>query len=316
MNNNILHLLLSLLLSSSILMEATVNGLSSSILEESYSSSPEKAVVLEDKLDDYKPLPKAISSLSSESKQVNNNEIEWRIGGKIHFEEESGPDYIGTKEINQIVKDVLKKLTVFNVDLCSSNAKIMLKRDRNEIIMTHYEEKSRPGIGEEMHATLLYTRARGFCNSETLKQVCKNLFETCDFPPTVESVAKTYGSIIKPEWKFKISEVVVTKNIEGPSFITAKLLFDGHENININNKPISAGLHMTLVNLDDSSILTTSGIGDFLTKELNGYLKNKMVKIAKRKGVADLEFGMSGSSWRIRAGERVSLSSANIIKSE
>lgn len=294
-------------------MEATASGLNSSLLEESYSSPPKKMVILEDKLDDHKPLPKATSSLSSESKQVNNNDIEWQIGGKIHFEEESGPDdYIGTKEINQIVKDVLKKLTVFNVDLCSSNAKIMLKRDRNEIIMTHYEEKSRPGVGEEMHATLLYTRARGFCNSETLKQVCKDLFETCDFPPNIESVAKTYGSIIKPEWKFKIAEVVVRKNIDGPSFISTKLLFDGHEYIIINNKPISAGLHMTLVNLDDSSILATSEAVDFLTRELNEYLKNKMVKIAKRNGVADLEFGMSGSSWRIRAGERVSISSPNI----
>jgi hypothetical protein len=30
-----------------------------------------------------------------------------------------------------------------------------------------------------------------------------------------------------------------------------------------------------------------------------------MIKIAEKNSVADLEFGLSGASWRIRAGERV-----------
>lgn len=247
--------------------------------------------------------PIFVEAVNSERDQVIND-IEWRIGGKIHFEEESGPDYIGIKEINQIVKDALNHLITINIDLCSPNAKILLKKEYNEVIMTHYEEKSRPGIGEEMHATLLYTQSRGFCNSETLKQVSQHLFEACDSPPTIESVAKTYGSIIKPEWKFKISEVILTKSVTGPSFIIAKLLFDGHENIHKDNNPISAGLHMALVN-SDGSILASDEIGDLVIKELNESLKNKSMKIAERNGVADLEFGMSGSFWRIRAEERV-----------
>lgn len=267
MKNKILYSILYLMLASSILVEAT-------------------------------------SSLSSGSKQVIDNDIEWRIGGKIHFEEESGPDYIGIKEIHQLAEKSLKNLLNVKTGVSSPNAKIMLKRDGDQIMMTHYEEKSRPGIGEEMHATLLYTQPRGFCNSETLKQVCKNLFETCDFPPSIDSVAKTYGSIIKPEWKFKISEVVLTKSGTGSSFIIAKLLFDGHENIYKDTKPISAGLHMTLVNSDDS-ILEADEIGHLLIADINRYLKDKFVKIAKRNGVADLEFGMSGSSWRIRTEERI-----------
>lgn len=268
MKNKILYLTLYLLLGSSILVEAT-------------------------------------SSLSSGSKQIiDNKEIEWRIGGKIHFEEESGPDYIGIKEIHHIAEESLKNLLNIKMDVSSPNAKIMLKKDGDQIIMTHYEEKSRPGIGEEMHATLLYTQPRGFCNSETLKQVCESLFKTCDFPPSIESVAKTYSSIIKPEWKFKISEVVLTKSGTGSSFIIAKLLFNGHENIYKDNKPISAGLHMTLVN-SDGSILEGDEIGNLLIADINKYLKGKFVKIATRNGIADLEFGMSGSSWRIRAEERI-----------
>lgn len=248
--------------------------------------------------------PILVEGTSSNKPIIDNKEIEWRIGGKIHFEEESGPDYIGIKEINQFVKESLKNLITIKNGASAPNAKIMLIRDGDQIIMTHYEEKSRPGIGEEMHATLLYTQPRGFCNSETLKQVCKNLFETCDFPPSIERVAKTYSSIIKPEWKFKISEVVLTKSGTGSSFIIAKLLFDGHENIYKDNNPISAGLHMTLVNSDDS-ILEVNDIGNLLISDINKYLKGKFVKIAERNGIADLEFGMSGSSWRIRAEERI-----------
>lgn len=240
----------------------------------------------------------------NESNQViNKDNLEWRIGGKIHFEEESGPDYIGIKEINKSVREILKKGVNIKVDLCSDNAKILLKRDANEIQLTHYVEKSRPGIGEEMHATLLYTQARGFCDSETLKQICENLFGKCDIP-TIENVAAKYSSIIKPEWKFKISEVVLTKSATGASFIMAKLIFEGHERLFKDNKPISAALHMSLVNFDNS-ILASDGISDLLINEINLAIKDKMIKIAKKNGVTDLEFGISGSSWRIRAGERI-----------
>lgn len=234
----------------------------------------------------------------------NKDDPKWRIGGKIHFEEESGPDYIGIKDINKIVRIALKKTVPIDNDVCTENAKILLKKDGNEIQITHFEEKSRPGIGEEMHATLLYTQSRGFCSSETLKQVCESLFERCDFPPTIENVATKYSAIIKPEWKFKISEVILTKSPSGTSFIIAILLYEDHERIFKDNKPISAGLHMTLVTFDEP-ILAFNEITDPLINEINLAIKDRIIKIANKNGVADLEFGISGSSWRLRAGERI-----------
>lgn len=250
-------------------------------------------------------LTEATNDFSSESNQLANKEnLEWRIGGKIHFEEESGPDYIGINEINNIVKGVLKEFININTDSCSPNAKILLKKKAGEIELSHFVEKSRPGIGEEMHATLLYTQSRGFCSSETLKRVCENLFDKCDVAPSIENVAAKYSSIIKPEWEFKISEVVLTKSSTGNSFIIANLLFEDRPNLFMNNKPISAGLHMTLVNFDNS-IQISNEIGNLLVNKINLAIKDKMIKIAKKNGMADLEFGISGSSWRIRAGERV-----------
>ena len=245
--------------------------------------------------------PEIAGDFPNENNQVIKDDLGWRIGGKIHFEEENGSNYIGIKEINRIVRNVLKKIVNIDSDICSQNAKILLKREANEIQMTHFEEKSRPGIGEEMHATLLYTQSRGFYHSETLKQVFENLFERSDFPPTIENVAAKYSSIIKPEWEFEISEVVLTKGANGTSFIIAKLLFEGNERI-LDNRPISAGLHMTLVNFDDS-ILASNEICNLVINEMNLAFKGKMIKIAQKNGIADLEFGLSGSSWRIRAGE-------------
>lgn len=232
---------------------------------------------------------------------IAHDDLKWRIGGKIHFEEDNGPDYIGLKEINKVVRDQLKKIVSINADVCSTNAKILLKREAEGIQISHFEEKSRPGIGEEMHATLLYTQPRGFYSSETLKQVCENLFERCESSPTIEDVATKYSSIIKPDWKFKISEVVLTTSTTGASFIMANLLFEEHERIFKDSKPISAGLHMTLVNFDNS-ILKPDEINR-LVKEINLSIKDKMIKVSSKNGIADLEFGISGSSWRIRAGE-------------
>ena len=62
-------------------------------------------------------------------------------------------------------------------------------------------------MGEEMHDTLLYTKSRGFCDSETLEQVCDTLFGKCESPQTIENVAKAYSAIIQPEWRCKIAEV-------------------------------------------------------------------------------------------------------------
>lgn len=44
-------------------------------------------------------------------------------------------------------------------------------------------------------------------------------------------------------------------------------------------------------------------IVDQLVKNLNESLRDKMVKVASKNGFTDLEFGISGLPWRIRAGE-------------
>lgn len=231
----------------------------------------------------------------------------WKIGAKIHFEEESGEDYIGLKEINELTKKTLKSFLRIAKESGDSNAKILLKKESDKIQIHHYAEKSNPNVGEEMHATLLYTSPRGFHHSETLTHVCNVLFENCETPPDIETVSIRYSAIIKPSWRFKISEIVIVKNDKSPSFIMAKLLFNNHENIYLGEKPISAGLHVTLVNCDDSSILQDPVVVDKLTKKLNDHLKGKFIKIAAKQGVADLEFGRSGELWRIRAGQKIEL---------
>jgi hypothetical protein len=237
--------------------------------------------------------------------RLSKPDNEWKIGAKIHFEEESGNDYIGLKEINAFTKDALKSVLSITKESGDSNAKILLKMENDNIIIDHYAEKSRPNVGEEMHATLLYTSPRGFHFSETLKQVCNALFENCETPTDIETVSIRYSAIIKPHWRFKISEIVVTKNDKGPSFIMAKLVFNNHEIIYLGDKPISAGLHMTLVNCEDSSILSDPMVIDKLTKKLNKGLKSKFIKISAKNGVVDLEFGMSGQPWRIRSGQKI-----------
>ncbi len=246
-------------------------------------------------------------NLAEAASSSNKGDANWRIGAKIHFEEDSGADYIGLKAINKITKDVLKEMINIHRDLGSDNAKILLKKDNDKIIMTHYEEKPRPGIGEEMHATLLYTRPRGFHKSETLQQICQTLFKHCESPPTMERVVKEYNAIIKPERRLQISEIVLIESQNGSSFISAKLLLDGREHIYKDNEPISPGLHMTLVNCPDGAILSDPRITNQLIEKLNTLLKGKMMKIATKEGVMDLEFGISGEPWRIRVGERVEI---------
>lgn len=97
-----------------------------------------------------------------------------------------------------------------------------------------------------MHATLLYTQPRGFYSSETLKQICENIFERCDSSPTIENVATRYSLIIKTDWKFKISEIVLTTNTTGTSFIMAKPLFEGRERIFKDDKPKISRASQTL----------------------------------------------------------------------
>ena len=241
----------------------------------------------------------ATSSFASASNFIGQ-ERDWHIGGKIYFEEKSGPDFIGTREINKVVKAILNETFHIISDRCDSNAKIMLLKENGIIKMTHYTEKNRPGIGEELHSTLLYTKPRGFYDSETLHQVCPSLFNECSKPPTLEEVVATYNKIIQPDWKFRISKIVFTKNQNGSAFIIAELIHEGKTRIYKNHNPISAGLHMTLVNFLDSSIVTDQ---KELIYRLNKILKGKMIQITTKKGIIDLEFGISGSQVRIRAGE-------------
>lgn len=241
--------------------------------------------------------------LCDDRQSVHENEHQWRIGGKIHFEEESTAGYVGIKEINRVTRSFLKETINIENDVCCENAKILVKNVDGKIQLTHFEEKSRPGVGEEMHATLLYTQPRGFCDSETLTQVCKNLFGCCDFPPTIESVASRYDSIVKPDLEFEIAEAVLTKSANGASFVMLQLLFENENRLFYKGYPISAGLHMTLINFAESTLLSDES-ANVLVKEINQVLKGRKIKIGQKNGVADLEFGISGSSWRIRATKR------------
>lgn len=91
-------------------------------------------------------------------------------------------------------------------------------------------------------------------------------------------------------WTSPISNVVV-----------AKLLLNGKDEIiNEQGNPVSGkSLHMTLLNLDSSVASQKEKIEQIVTK-LRKKLLGKRVKIGERNGIADLEFGISGSSNRIR----------------
>ena len=252
----------------------------------------------------------ACTDLSDKSDILKSNinpisESSWKIGGKIHFEEVGGADYIGLNEINALTKDALKSVLHITKDSGDNNAKILIKRQNDYIQIDHYTEKSRPDVGEEMHATLLYTSPRGFCDSEALKQLCPVLFKNCKDPIAIEDVVKKYQSIIKPDWRFKIEEIKVYENEKNITF-SAILSFESHKNIHLGGQYISAGLHLTLVQCFDPTIFNKQTVYQCL-EILNQRLKGKLIKISNKNGVADLEFGLSGQPWRIRAGQRIEL---------
>ena len=62
---------------------------------------------------------------------------------------------------------------------------------------------------------------------------------------------------------------------------------------------------MTLVNCEDNSLFLNSDIGKKLIEKLNKALRGQTIKIGTKDGIVDLEFGLSGQPWRIRAGKRV-----------
>jgi hypothetical protein len=156
-----------------------------------------------------------------------------------------------------------------------------------------------------MHATLLYTSKRTEDGHETLKDICINLVQmdkalSCSEAPTLEQVANAYQKIIKPEWRFEISDIVFwTSPIS--NVIVAKLLFNGREEIvNEQDNPVSGkSLHMTLLNLESSVASQKEKVEQVITK-LKEKLNGKMIKIGERSGHADLEFGISGSPNRVR----------------
>lgn len=168
---------------------------------------------------------------------------------------------------------MIKEIKTTESDECADNAKISLKNERQTIHITHYEENSKPGIGEELHATFLYTRPRGFCDSETLQQNCSHLFPSSPLP-SIEQVAEVYRSIIQQEWKFQIAEISLGNREKGPFCLFATLLFEGQERIFKEDKAVSAGLHMTLVNFTDRSIFTEYEL-DQLIKNLNEAFQGK-----------------------------------------
>lgn len=236
-----------------------------------------------------------------------HNEIHsdgWKIGGKIHFEEESSSDYIGVIDINKLTRKIIKELFDVQVDSCANNAKVLLKQESSQIILTHREERSKPGIGEELHATLLYTTKRVERGHETLNDIYSNLRQIDeslpqDRAPTIEQVANAYQKFIKPDWKFQISDVQLISNTTG-SFIIARLELNGQDEIqNHQEGPISGNfLHLTLAMIE-SSISEIEKI-QLVVSELKSALIGKTIKIGNRNGYADLEFGVSGSSTRIR----------------
>lgn len=236
--------------------------------------------------------------------EIASDEKDWKIGGKIHFEEEDGIGYLGTRTLNRFTKNVLKEIFQIDKEKCADHAKLLFMRDANGKFAIHqYEEKTSPGVGEEMHATLLYTNKRFENGHETLKDIYENLKAIDsslphDRAPTVKQVANTYRRIINPDWKFEISGVEFIKAGTG-NLIIARLLLNGKDEI-VNNRGQSITgnfLHLSLVNVHSSALINDcedkiSKVVELLNKALSG----KFIKIADNNGRADLEFGITGST--------------------
>ena len=180
-------------------------------------------------------------------------------------------------------------------DSCADNAKVI----------KHYESKSKPGIGEEMHATLLYTSKQVEGCHETLQDIYINLTQVDETlpkggDPTLEEIAEAYQKIIKPNEEFKIADVQFISG-KGSKVIVATLLFKGSNAIvNERGNPISGGfLHLTLLNVNVSVYSETQKI-DRVVAVLKEKLSGKTIKIGTRNGYVDLEFGRSGEAKRIR----------------
>lgn len=129
---------------------------------------------------DKSPEDPSLENISSEYTSLSkitfeDDEKKWKIGGLIHFEEKSSPDYLGTIEIIKLTRESLKGFFDIKSDSCSHNAKTLIKKEDDYFVIKHREERNNPGIGEEMHATLLYTSKRVDNGHETLKDVYQKL---------------------------------------------------------------------------------------------------------------------------------------------
>jgi hypothetical protein len=234
----------------------------------------------------------------------------WRIGGKIYFEEQSSIDSIGTMEMNAFTRKAIKDHFDIQMESCAHNAKVLLKKENDQMMLTHREESSKRGIGEEMHATLLYTSKRFENALQTLRDIYDNLREVDaqlpqDHAPTVQQVAEAYQKILQPDWKFQIVGVEFvsgkSKNGANVNCIVSKLQFEGKEEImNAEGHSISCNfLHVTLANID-ASVASESDKIQLIVSDLKEKLSGKWLKIGNRNGQADLEFGISGSKDRVR----------------
>ncbi len=232
-------------------------------------------------------------------------ELEWKIGGKIHFEEHNSPGCIGVVEVNEMTRDILKEVFPVTTDTCAPIAKPLLKKEQGGFVIRHYEETSRPGIGEEMHATLLYTSKRAVDAHETLRDVYEHLLNVDgtlprDQPPTVEQIANAYQKIVSLDLKFEISNVEFVTGKTGNAIIARLLVRGKNELVNKYGQPVSGNfLHATLVNVDPSAVQETEKI-ERVVSQLQKKLSGKALRIGSRGGLADLEFGISGSAQRIR----------------
>lgn len=86
-----------------------------------------------------------------------------KIGAKIHFEEESGRDYTGLKEINAFVRSILKSTLRVTQELGDHNTKILLKRKADGVQIDHYTEKKLPDARRRDACHTYLHNTKGIC---------------------------------------------------------------------------------------------------------------------------------------------------------
>ncbi len=59
------------------------------------------------------------AAMEEQLSNQETSEILWRVGAKIHFEEEDGIDYIGIKQLNATTKWLIKEIIATSSDDCA-----------------------------------------------------------------------------------------------------------------------------------------------------------------------------------------------------